>query len=77
MDPAMFVVDRGVPTAPAKAVCNAPCPVKDECLEFAVANGETGVWGGEVLTFRKPYVITTPVVETIAAPRRRRGKSGT
>ena len=77
MDPAMFVVDRGVSTAPAKAVCNAPCPVKDECLDYAVANGETGVWGGEVLTFRKPYVITQPVVTVVGTIHRRRGKSGT
>lgn len=30
----------------AKAVC-ATCPVRDECLEFALAtNQESGVWGG-------------------------------
>lgn len=26
------------------------CPVRRECLSFAVAMGYTGVWGGEVLT---------------------------
>lgn len=35
---------RGVPAA--KAVC-AGCPVRAECLEFALANDERwGVWGG-------------------------------
>ena len=30
----------------AKAVC-AECPVKDACLEYALANGEKfGIWGG-------------------------------
>jgi WhiB family redox-sensing transcriptional regulator len=29
----------------AKAVC-AGCPVKKDCLRFALNNGEQGVWGG-------------------------------
>lgn len=37
---------RGEPTAPAKAVC-ADCPVRPECREWALANGEKyGVLGG-------------------------------
>jgi WhiB family redox-sensing transcriptional regulator len=32
--------------APAKAIC-AVCPVKDECLQYALATNQTeGVWGG-------------------------------
>jgi WhiB family redox-sensing transcriptional regulator len=33
----------------AKAVCNSPCPIKDECLDYALNIGETlaqGVFGG-------------------------------
>lgn len=32
--------------APAKAIC-AACPVKDDCLQYALATNQTeGVWGG-------------------------------
>ncbi len=32
--------------APAKAIC-AVCPVRDECLQYALATNQTeGVWGG-------------------------------
>jgi hypothetical protein len=33
----------------AKAVCNSPCPIRDECLAYAYTIGETlaqGVFGG-------------------------------
>lgn len=43
----LFYPERGEPTGPAKAVC-AQCPVKDECLETALRDGERfGVWGGK------------------------------
>jgi WhiB family transcriptional regulator, redox-sensing transcriptional regulator len=29
----------------AKAVCQG-CPVRAECLDFAIKHGERGVWGG-------------------------------
>ncbi|WP_436793325.1 WhiB family transcriptional regulator [Actinospongicola halichondriae] len=46
VDPDIFFPDRGDSLAPAKAVC-AECIVRDECLEYALANGERfGVWGG-------------------------------
>lgn len=42
----LFFPSRGEDTAAAKAICNG-CPVKDVCLEVAVANGEKfGIWGG-------------------------------
>lgn len=45
-DPELFFPDRGESLAPAKAIC-AECIVADECLEYALANGERfGVWGG-------------------------------
>lgn len=38
--------DMGESNAEAKRVCRA-CPVRGECLEYALANGEQwGVWGG-------------------------------
>jgi len=36
----------------AKAVC-ADCPVKQECLDEAIAHGEEGVWGGLTKDERK------------------------
>lgn len=42
----IFFPDRGVSTEPAKAVC-AQCPVKEQCLDYAMNNCERfGVWGG-------------------------------
>lgn len=39
--------------APALAVCEA-CPVRSECLDHALAHGETeGVWGGKTPQERK------------------------
>ncbi len=41
-----FFPSQGGATAPAKAIC-AGCPVREACLEAALANGEThGIWGG-------------------------------
>ncbi|MGL5441656.1 MAG: WhiB family transcriptional regulator [[Mycobacterium] stephanolepidis] len=38
--------DRGGSTSDAKRVCRG-CPVKGECLEWALVNDERfGVWGG-------------------------------
>ena len=44
--PAMFFPSDGVGVQAAKQVC-ANCPVRAECLEYALANHiEHGVWGG-------------------------------
>lgn len=42
--PASFFVERGVSTAPAKAMC-ATCPVADECAE-AGRDEPAGIWAG-------------------------------
>jgi WhiB family transcriptional regulator, redox-sensing transcriptional regulator len=45
-DPDAFFPEKGGSTAAAKRVCRA-CPVRSECLEYALANDERfGVWGG-------------------------------
>jgi len=36
----------------AKAVC-AGCPLKDPCLEYALRNGEIGIWGGTTESDRR------------------------
>lgn len=45
-DADLFFPERGASTRKAKAICTA-CEVKDECLDFAIVNGEKfGIWGG-------------------------------
>ncbi len=46
-DPALFFPERGANTAgKAKAIC-AGCGVREECLEYALADSESaGVWAG-------------------------------
>jgi WhiB family transcriptional regulator, redox-sensing transcriptional regulator len=45
-DPDLFFPERGEHTRPAKEVCRG-CPVREECLEFALATVEKfGIWGG-------------------------------
>jgi WhiB family transcriptional regulator, redox-sensing transcriptional regulator len=46
VDPDLFFPERGGTTREAKEVCRS-CVVKQECLEYALNNGEKfGVWGG-------------------------------
>ncbi len=46
VDPDLFFPERGVSTREAKEVCRG-CVVRDDCLDYAVANGEKfGIWGG-------------------------------
>lgn len=45
-DPEAFFPERGSSARDAKSVC-ATCPVREECLEYALANDERfGIWGG-------------------------------
>jgi WhiB family redox-sensing transcriptional regulator len=44
--PSVFFPSDGVGVEVARRIC-ATCPVKMECLEYALANGiDHGVWGG-------------------------------
>jgi WhiB family redox-sensing transcriptional regulator len=46
VEPDLFFPERGTSTKEAKEVCKG-CVVKEECLEFALTNGERfGIWGG-------------------------------
>lgn len=45
-DPEAFFPEKGGSTRDAKRVCEA-CPVKSECLDYAMAHDEKfGIWGG-------------------------------
>jgi WhiB family redox-sensing transcriptional regulator len=44
--PSLFFPDNGGGVEVARRVCSC-CPVRDECLEYAIAERiEPGVWGG-------------------------------
>jgi len=46
VDPEIFFPERGGSSKAARAVCR-DCPVKAECLRYALANREQfGIWGG-------------------------------
>lgn len=47
-DPDLFYPERGRSSRAAKEVCSQ-CPVRAECLRYALGNREQfGVWGGTV-----------------------------
>lgn len=46
VDPDQFFPEKGAPVPKVKQVC-AACPVRPECLDYALGNGEQhGIWGG-------------------------------
>src|ERR1700723_4318498 len=46
VDPELFYPERGASLREAKEVCRG-CVVREDCLEYAMANGEKfGIWGG-------------------------------
>jgi WhiB family redox-sensing transcriptional regulator len=46
LDPGVWLLKPGESAATARRLC-AECPVRVECLEFAIGNGEpVGIWGG-------------------------------
>ncbi len=46
VDPDLFFPERGASTREAKEVCRG-CVVRENCLEYALSNGEKfGIWGG-------------------------------
>lgn len=46
LDPDQFFVRGAARSRPVLRICER-CPVRQQCLEYAVANGvEFGIWGG-------------------------------
>lgn len=46
IDPAVFFPERGCPADEARRICQ-PCPVRTDCLEYALDNHlRDGIWGG-------------------------------
>ena len=44
-DPELFFPEKGGKPASAKRICET-CPVKTDCLEYALEHQESGVWAG-------------------------------
>jgi WhiB family redox-sensing transcriptional regulator len=52
-DTALFFPEYGGSAAPAKAIC-AECPVRLQCLEFAIdQHFNAGIWGGSTRDERR------------------------
>lgn len=72
-DPEAWFPDKGGSTRDAKKIC-FECPVRRQCLEYALANDERfGVWGGlserERRKLRKKAAEQAePAVEPVAVP---------
>ncbi len=68
VDPDLFFPGRGEPSRPAKEVC-AGCPVRVECLEFAMAPPveRFGVWGGMSERERRRIRRQRAINRTVAA----------
>ncbi len=63
-DPEAFFPDKGGSNSAAKRVCGA-CPVKTECLTYAVDNRELhGIWGGVGERKRRKLLPTNPDAPT-------------
>lgn len=59
----VFFPERGQTTEAAKKVCRR-CPVRLECLEFALSTHERhGVWGGMALRERRRYQLLRSTLE--------------
>ena len=66
-DPEAWFPEKGVRPRKAKAICRR-CPVRSECLEFAVSNGIAfGVWGG--LSERERRPLGTQHLDSAPGPR--------
>jgi len=57
-DPELFFPDKGLRPREAKVVC-ARCPVRTECLTYALAHDRAyGVWGGTTERERRKLTLT-------------------
>lgn len=66
-DPEEFFPEKGASTSQAKRVC-ASCPVRAECLEYALDRGERyGIWGGTSERQRRALLAERRAIEEGAA----------
>lgn len=57
-DPDLFFLDGARNYLDEQTIRRAcqPCPIRQQCLDFAVKHAEMGVWGGVRFT-RRPYEV--------------------
>jgi len=75
VDPDLWFPEKGGSTREAKALC-ARCPVRPECLAYALAHDERfGVWGGASERDRRRLkrTTTTPQAASVRALDKRTG----
>lgn len=72
-DPEIFFPEKGGSALPAKAICKE-CPVRMQCLEWALKNDERhGIWGGlspkerDRLMSRRTEIVS---IKKVGRPRR-------
>lgn len=75
-DPDAFVPDKGGSTVQAKKICGT-CPVRQQCLDYALANNERGIWGGTSDTERAKMRNGNQTQEQIRARIKRAHENGT
>lgn len=64
VDPDLFFPERGASTKEAKAVCS-DCIVIEECLGYALQNGEKdGIWGGLTERERRRIILRESLAKT-------------
>lgn len=57
----LFFIGPGQKAKRAKLYCNS-CPVKRECLNFAIVHDEVGIWGGTTDAERKALAFMRPIL---------------
>lgn len=76
IDPDVMYPEHLAGVVEAKRVCG-PCPVRAECLEYALVNDEDfGIWGGESALKRRKMRKARKARLTTTGPPRRRDPTG-
>lgn len=60
-DSKLFILEKGYSAREAQKYCRR-CPVRSECLQYAIRTGSVGVWGGHVFTFKTDILEIKPII---------------
>lgn len=55
-----FILEKGYTASEAKKYCRR-CPVRQDCLDYAIHTQSVGVWGGHVFTFKTDIIEIQPI----------------
>lgn len=56
----LFILEKGYSAREAQKYCRR-CPVRQDCLEYAIRTQSVGVWGGHVFTFKTDAIEIQPI----------------